>query len=242
MTARRCLALIFIFTNLLSLMSCTQQTTVLHQSESLYGMSTVKPDKSQAAHYNVQLGLAYLKAEDFRRAQYKLSKAIKLDPHRAEVHYAFAYYLETVGEFEKAQQEYLTALNIAPDDPKVLNNYGAFLCRQGQVDKSLRYLLAAAEHVEYLDRAGSYENAGLCALKIDELKYAQHYLTQALQLAPHNDRVRWALIKISNQQGQDQQTLVLLKHYLLAQPDNRNAQRLLQQLQVKSGSDQPDKH
>ncbi|PRP61295.1 type IV pilus biogenesis/stability protein PilW, partial [Bacillus halotolerans] len=133
MTARRCLALIFIFTNLLSLMSCTQQTTVLHQSESLYGVSTVKPDKSQAAHYNVQLGLAYLKAGDFRRAQYKLSKAIKLDPHHAEVHYAFAYYLETVGEFEKAQQEYLTALNIAPDDPKVLNNYGAFLCRQGQV-------------------------------------------------------------------------------------------------------------
>ncbi|WP_235603438.1 type IV pilus biogenesis/stability protein PilW [Piscirickettsia litoralis] len=214
------------------LTGCTEHTTVLHPSES-QTVKLVKPNKAQAAHYNVRLGLAYLKVGDMRRAHYKLNKAIELDPGSAEAHYAFAYYSEQLGEVQQARQEYLIALRLAPNDPKVLNNYGTFLCKQGDLKESIHYLLAAAEQRDYLDRSGSYENAGLCAVKMSDLKRAEDYFRRALQLSPHSDRILWELIKISDKQGQDQQTLLLLKRYLLARPHDHNARSLLDKLQAR---------
>lgn len=232
MRARRPLLCLSFFGAVTVLTAFTQRTVVLDSSEQ-QAIKAPKVNVSEAVHYNVQLGLAYLKAGDVRRAHYKLSKAIKLDANSAEAHYAFAFYSETLGQMEKAQQEYLAALKIAPNDPHVLNNYGTFLCKQGKMAESIPYLLAAAKQADYVNRADSYENAGLCAQKLGDLAHAEHYFQQASQLDPHNTQVLWDLINLSYQQEQNTKTLVLLKRYLLIDPENHKANILLQQLQAK---------
>src|SRR5690242_2279547 len=78
------------------------------------GHTVQKTDKAhEAAIYNVQLGVAYMNQGDLERAKEKLDRALAQDADSADVHSARAQLFARLGEKDKADSEYRSALRLA---------------------------------------------------------------------------------------------------------------------------------
>jgi type IV pilus assembly protein PilF len=94
-----------------------------------------------------------------------------------------------------------------------LNNYGSYLCRHGHYKESEGYFLKAVKDVNYLHRAGAYENAGLCAQAQAEYSKAKHYFSQALNHDPQRKQSLYELAKIELKQNHADKALGYMKSY-----------------------------
>ena len=137
-----------------------------------------------AAIYNVRLGLAYLKQGNRLRAKKKLLTALDLAPNSPDVNTAMGFFLENTGDIYNARSFYKKALALAPHNGSQLNNYGAFLCRRGYYKTAETYFLQAVTDVHYVNSAGAYENAGLCAMAVPNYTKAIYFFKKALQQDP----------------------------------------------------------
>lgn len=161
-----------------------------------------KPDLSRAASYNVQLGLGYLRQGDRPRAKKKLLLALEQEPKSPDVNSALGYYFEQTNEQEQAEKYYLKALSFSANAGAQLNNYGTFLCRQGDYKKAEHYFLKAIADMHYINTAGAYENAGLCALSANTSDQARLYFTKALSQDPSRKTSLYELVKLESNAGQ----------------------------------------
>ena len=172
-----------------------------------------KTDLSKAASYNVQLGLGYLKQGDRPRAKKKLLTALEQEPKSADVNAAIAYYFEQTGEMEQAEKYYIKALALGAHSGAQLNNYGAFLCRQGNYKKAEDYFLKAAGDLHYLHTSGAYENAGLCALSVPDKDKARIFFTKALNQDPSRKMSLYELVKIEVSTGNNSEAYELIQKH-----------------------------
>ena len=192
---------------LLSLQACQYNATVQAEKE-------VKSQKrDDASAYNVQLGMGYLKQGDTPRAKKKLLTALELTPESADVNAAMAYYLEKTGNLSDATKYYRKALSLAPDSGSQLNNYGTFLCRAGKYDEAEIYFLKAIKDVNYVNSAGAYENAGLCAAAIPDYPKAESYFIKALEQDSRRKQSLYELTSIELKQNQEEKALTYLQKY-----------------------------
>jgi type IV pilus assembly protein PilF len=194
-----------------------------------------KLDLSKAATYNVQLGLAYLKQGNRPRAKKKLLTALEQAPKSPEVYSAMAYYFEQTNELTQAEQYYLNALALAPKKGAQLNNYGAFLCRQGNYKEAEGYFLRAVQDLHYIHTAGAYENAGLCALSVANTEKARVYFTKALNQDPSRKASFYELVKLEAQNGHNAEAYTLLRQYPDLVLNDRIVLTLAKEIAIKVG-------
>ena len=169
--------------------------------------------KATAADYNVQLGLGYLNSGNIQRAKKKLLTALEQAPDSPDANGAMAYYAEVTGDTKIADQYYKKAMRLARGKGAQLNNYGAFLCRQGKYEQAEKYFMSAIDDRNYLNAAGAYENAGLCAVAIPNLERARYYFARALQHDPRRARALLQLAEIDYQQTDYDQAQAHLMGY-----------------------------
>ena len=164
--------------------------------ENVDGASLVPKKMNEAAGYNVQLGLEYLKQGNIPRAKRKLLRALKQAPGSPDALAAIAFFMEKTGEPEKANTYYQKAVASAPGRGSQLNNYGAFLCRQGRYQQAEQYFLKAVKDIQYEHTAKAYENAGLCAKSSSDSTKARSFFIQALRHDPSLVQSRYELTKL----------------------------------------------
>ncbi|MHB1948165.1 MAG: type IV pilus biogenesis/stability protein PilW [Gammaproteobacteria bacterium] len=159
-------------------------TLLLNSCSTLSADEQEKIKNKKIAQINMQLGMGYLEKNDMQRAKQKLLYALQKSPELPEAWYSMAYFQEMTGNHAEANKDYLKSIDLAPKRGDVQNNYGTFLCRTGKYQESIRHFVAATKDMQYLDSAGAYENAGLCALKIPDKQQAIKYFTLALEQDP----------------------------------------------------------
>ncbi|WP_045105973.1 type IV pilus biogenesis/stability protein PilW [Legionella hackeliae] len=192
-------------------------TACQHQvAEKVVETASNKAKSQEAAAYNAQLGIAYLKQGDMPRAKRKLLTALDLAPNSADVNVAMAYFLEKTGDIKDAKIYYQKALSLAPKSGAQLNNYGTFLCRLGQYREAESYFLKAVSDVRYVHTAAAYENAGLCAEAIPDYGKAKQYFERALKQDPKRSESLYQLVTIELKQKHANRALMYLQKY--AQP------------------------
>ena len=114
----------------LLLVACTTTTTTTSEKK------TSKPNLKEASDLNTQLAVGYIQREQYKPAKDKLEKAIDQDPENVAAVKTLAILYALLGLEEKANEQYTNALDITSDDPDLLNSYGAFLCANGELEKS----------------------------------------------------------------------------------------------------------
>lgn len=154
------------------------------------------PKKIATAKINIQLGMAYFDRHDAYKAKQKFLLALDQAPTIPETWYSMAYFLESTGDKSEAQKYYLKAIALDPRRGEAQNNYGTFLCRKGDYAGSIQHFLLAVQDPRYLDVAGAYENAGLCASRIPDRKLAIGYFKRALQQDPGREISKIELKKL----------------------------------------------
>jgi type IV pilus assembly protein PilF len=145
--------------------------------------TSVRPT-SEAANYNLQLGVAYLQQGDLATAKDKLERARTQDPHSAGVHSALALLDERLGDDKKADAEYRTAQELTPADPELQNNYAVFLCGKGRVDEGVKRFEQAGANRLYRTPWAAYTNAGVCLRSAHRNGEAEAHFERALAVRP----------------------------------------------------------
>lgn len=158
------------------LTACVTQTTVTAADR----QHQPNLDMTEAARTRVALGINYLQVGDKSQAKYNLDKALQMAPQLAEVQNALAYYYQQVQDHEAVVKAYQQAMALEPDNADSYNNFGAYLCQQGQYQQAEQLLLAAIKRPGYFRVADSYENLALCALEQNDFTHARHYLSLSL--------------------------------------------------------------
>jgi type IV pilus assembly protein PilF len=198
---------------LLSLLSLLFLQSCQYNSEAKAEKKVESQKRDDAASYNIQLGMGYLKQGDSPRAKRKLLMALELAPDSPDVNGAMAYYLEKTGDLAEAKKYYNRALVLAPNSGSQLNNYGTFLCRAGNYKEAETYFLKAVKDENYVHSAGAYENAGLCASAIPDYPKAETYFIKALGQDSRRKQSLYELVSIEIKQNQPDKALTYLKKY-----------------------------
>jgi type IV pilus assembly protein PilF len=170
-----------ITTSLLSfiLVACTTTTTTTD------GRKTSKPNLKEASDLNTQLAVGYIQREQYKSAKDKLEKAIEQDSENVAAVKTLAYLYALLGLEEKAREQYTNALDITPNDPDLLNSYGAFLCSNGKLEKAQVQFKKAYDDPFYESLFLAQSNAGSCYVEQGEYKKAEPLLRKSLRLQPN---------------------------------------------------------
>lgn len=147
--------------------------------------NATQSDPTEMAEARIALGLGYLENGSMIKARENLEKALQHAPDYYRSQLSMAHYYEAVGENDSARKMYRTALSKHPKNGNVLNNFGTFLCKQGEYDTADQYFRRAVEQPYYYLISASYENAGLCALKAGKTDNAREYLKRAIDHDPN---------------------------------------------------------
>lgn len=159
-----------------------KKITLTFLSIALCACNSIHPPASEnflAAEINAKLALAYLDKNEFAKGKEKLLLAQKQAPFDPIVWYVGGYFLERTGDNTAADQAYLKSIQLAPHLGAAHNNYGAFLCRQGQYSMAISHFLLAVKDAEYLNTNDAYKNAAQCAMKIPNKALADKYFQLA---------------------------------------------------------------
>ena len=169
--------------------------------------------QQDAASYNTQLGLAYLKQGDTPRAKRKMLNAMRLAPDSPDVNSAMGFFLEKTRNLKDADIFYKKAIALAPTSGAHMNNYGTFLCREGHYQEAESYFLQAVLDPQYIQSAGAYENAGLCAAAIPDENKAVYYFKKALEQDHERKQSLSELASIELKRNHPEQALSMLQKY-----------------------------
>ncbi|WP_333876809.1 type IV pilus biogenesis/stability protein PilW [Methylobacter sp.] len=142
--------------------------------------SDIKSNNADDVH--LQLGVRYLSMNKLELAKENLLQAVRNNSDNAQAHNALAFLYEKLNQPDNAKEHYQTALDLAPDDLSVRNNFGRFLCEHKAFEQGMD-LLSEASSNPLNDRQWlALTNAGRCALSIGQKQQAENYFRQALQL------------------------------------------------------------
>jgi type IV pilus assembly protein PilF len=140
------------------------------------------PDLIEASRINTQLGLDYMRRGVNDRALEKLLRALEQNPRNAEAHTAMALLQNRRGDFDEAEKHYRKAMALDGENPSIRNNFGVFLCANGDLAEAERYLVQAAQDPDYPTPQAAWTNAGACAMRQPDLEKSERYLRRALDI------------------------------------------------------------
>ncbi len=178
------------------------------------GPVQVEAEPKAMSESRIALGLGYMEQGNMVRARENLELAIKHDPTYYRAHLSMAHYYEKVGEPKQAEATYKKALRYDSRNGNVLNNYGTFLCKQGDYKKADQYFNQAIKQPYYYLISASYENAALCAVKAGNIDQAQNYFARALDHDPNRVRsiLQLSKIEVTNNKFLDARIRLLKFH------------------------------
>jgi type IV pilus assembly protein PilF len=209
----------FVWLAVALLAACT--TTELQTPE---GQS--KPDLAEAARLNAQLGIDYMRKGQFELALEKLQKALEQDDELGIAHSAIALVYQRQNEPELAGKHYREALDQNAGDAVTLNNFGTFLCGQGEIDDAEEIFLRAARAKDNFQPADAWANAGVCLRNTPKARdRAEGYLREALKLNPNHANALGQMAQICYEKKDYLRARAFLqRHEIVARP---TAQTLL---------------
>ncbi|MCY7294590.1 type IV pilus biogenesis/stability protein PilW [Alteromonas sp. a30] len=170
-------------------------------------------DRQEAAKTRISLGLTYLQNGSYAQAKANLDKALKFAPELTDVHFALAYYYQTIDEIVLAEKSYQKALSINSEDADLLNSYGAFLCLQGHYQLAEDYLHKAIQTQQYSHAAASYENLAICQQAQADTAQAIRYLETAISHDPTRIKTAYLLLELNVSQKRWEEAQKALTRY-----------------------------
>ncbi len=80
---------------------------------------------------------------------------------------------------------YDSALDLKPNDPDILNSYGAYLCSIGELDEAQEKFRQSYSNPFYDSIYLAESNAGSCLIKQGKYEEAEKLLRKSLQISPN---------------------------------------------------------
>lgn len=180
--------------------------------------STPPKDAKLAAELNAKLGLEYMHKGRYEVALLKLEKAIEFDEDNANAYHYKAELHRRLKQYDKAEENFRQAFELAPDDALLRNNYGVFLCDQKKYDEALKHFDEVIKNPLYGAKDQAYENIGLCTKRQGYLRKSEQAFRQALKLNPKLPQSLLNMAQYSFDAGNKRQAYDYFKRYIALAP------------------------
>lgn len=139
----------------------------------------------KSSRINVELGVTYMRQGKNKVAMDRLMKAVLQDPENAIAYSSLGLLNVHLKQFAEAESNFKKAIDLAPDNSSIRNNYGAFLCKQKRLDEAQKQFLHAIKNPLYQYPEHAYLNAGRCSLNnVQAEKYFRAALRKSPKFAP----------------------------------------------------------
>jgi len=161
--------------------------------------------------------------------------AIKADPSSSDAYMLLAMIQEQRGNTPQAGPLYAKAVALAPTRGVALNNYGAWLCGNGQAAASLPLFDRALADPGYPTPASALANSGSCALTAGQNDIASRNLAKALELDPDNPVALEAMAESEFKAGRYLEARAFSERRLAVAPASVKMLQLASQIEQKLG-------
>jgi type IV pilus assembly protein PilF len=188
-----------------------------------------------SARNSMALAEQRLQDGDLVAAEKYARTALTAEPQLAGANTMLAIVLEAQDRSAEAGGYYQRAAELAPTDGGALNNYGTWLCMNGQAKESLGWFDRALQDPNYATPAAATANAGRCALDAGDPVRAERDLRQAIALDPTNAVALEALARQQLRAGNYMQARAFSERRLSAAPASADALLLASQIEEKLG-------
>ena len=182
---------------------CAATGTTPTSSSSAIPVSEQMPagvaEKSAKTH--TELGALYLEAGNFAVALEESRYAAATDPNYAPAYNLMGLVHLMLNETSQAKGAFARAIQHAPSDPQIANDYGWFLCVSGREQEAFKYFETASRNPLYRTPTRPYTNAGLCYLRIKDDKSAEMNFQRAVLLDGSNAQATYHLASLSYKRG-----------------------------------------
>jgi len=188
---------LFFFIPLVVLLSACVSSVTTTTTKNVSSGKQMAFDPKGAADNRVKLALIYLENDAMQQAKENLDKALSYQPDNAEIFRVFAYYYQKVNEMEKAEEFYKKSLSLDNKNSDTYNNYGTFLCREARYEEAEKAFLTAVEQNNYASVADTYENAGFCAERSNNIDKAIFYYQYSVSHNPNKTYLNLSLASLN---------------------------------------------
>jgi len=180
------------------------------------GQNSEKTKK--AAELQVQMAQEYLKKNELEIARDKLIRALELDPYSAQAHTMSGFLNETIQDLVVAELHYRRAVELAPKDGGMNNNFGSFLCRRQRYDEADVMFRRAIADPYYKTKEAALTNAGVCARDAGQIEQAEIYLRQSLDFKPDYAPALYPMASVMHTRGDNLRARAFLQRFEALHP------------------------
>jgi type IV pilus assembly protein PilF len=158
-------------------------------------------DPRNRAKLHTELASMYYSNGNLGVALEELRAAAKADANYAPAYGMYGLVYMQMKDQTRAEESFERALRLAPSDADINHNYGWFLCQTGREPASVKYFLQAIRNPLYAMPWRSYSAAGVCTMKMNQLKDAEAFFERALKFEPDEPASLVGLGQIRYRQG-----------------------------------------
>lgn len=170
------------------------------------------------AQSHTDLGAAYYQQRQLEIALNEFTAAAKIDPNFGLAYNGLGLVHSALGQDDLAEQNFKRALQLEPNNSESHNNYGSFLCSRNRIDESIKEFVAALKNPLYATPVIAYTNAGICSLRKQDIKNAEIYFQNALQVEPLSVVAAYQLASIQFKRNDVTAAKTTLQNAVLTQP------------------------
>ncbi|MEO5353555.1 MAG: type IV pilus biogenesis/stability protein PilW [Magnetococcus sp. XQGC-1] len=164
-------------------------------------VSSEKQELQKRASIRMQLAIGYYQQGQYKVALEEIRQALIIYPDLVDAYAVRAVIFMDMGERQLAEDNFLQAMKLSPNNVDVANNYGWFLCQNGRERQGLTYLDRVIKDPAYATPGKAYNNAGLCSLRLKDVSGAEKYFMQGFREDPGNPGINGNLAKIWYDRG-----------------------------------------
>lgn len=174
---------------------------VSNTAEQAVSQQTSVNETQQRAKVHTELGSLYLEAGRFAVAQEEARVAVSADPNYAPAYNLLGLIDMTLREYAAADSQFRRALQLAPSDPEINNNFAWFLCQTDRAKESVPYFMNAIKNPLYTTPGKAMMGLGICYLKLQDDAAAEDFLFKATRIDPANAEAKYWLADIYYRKG-----------------------------------------
>jgi type IV pilus assembly protein PilF len=158
-------------------------------------------DPRNRAKLRTELASLYYSNGKLGVALEELRNATNADASYAPAYGMYGLVYMQMKDNKRAEESFERALRLAPNDADINHNYAWFLCQTERESESIKYFLTALRNPLYATPWRSYAAAGVCSLKVKQVKDAEAFFERALKFEPDEPDALLGLGQIRYRQG-----------------------------------------
>lgn len=182
-------------------------------------------DADRRARVRLELASAYFGRGQNETALDEVKQALAASPNLVEAWNLRGLIYAALSDEPLAEESFQRALQLRPNDPDTLHNYGWFLCQTNRFDRAQAEFAKALAQPQYRNAPRTMLAQGVCRAKAGDLAGAEQTLMRAYELDPASPTTAVNLAEVLYRRGEYERARFYIGR-VNAQPEFVSAQTL----------------